>query len=419
MTFEVVDSLFTVSLNSIVTLALAAVLLLIGGAIRDRVGFLARFCIPAPVIGGTLFVVLNLILTLTGVMKFQFDVSLQDVFMLAFFTTVGMGASLRVLITGGKLFIIYWLVNVVITVLQTGIGVGVGGMVGLDAAYGIVSGPVALVGGHGGATSYGGTFEDMGYAGARLVGLTAATFGLVVANLTGGPLGRRLIERYHLTPSTDDNFHVDISDYEQKETVELNYDNVMKNLTVLFVSMALGSMLVTWISNMLNTFFELEVSIPTYVGSMFFAVLVRNLNDKFKFYQFSLDFNDSVGDVALGIYLSMALMGMNLLDLVGLAGPLLIVLCVQSVFLILLTYFVIFRILGKNYDAAVMCAGLIGHDLGSTPTAVANMTTIQSRYGPSRKAMIIVPIIGAFLIDVFYQPFVVWFISAYVPNLAA
>lgn len=413
MTFEVVDSLFTVSLNSIVTLALAAVLLLIGGAIRDRVGFLARFCIPAPVIGGTLFVVLNLILTLTGVMKFQFDVSLQDVFMLAFFTTVGMGASLRVLITGGKLFIIYWLVNVVITVFQTGIGVGVGGMVGLDAAYGIVSGPVALVGGHGGATSYGGTFEDMGYAGAQLVGLTAATFGLVVANLTGGPLGRRLIERYHLTPSTDDNFHVDISDYEQKETVELNYNNVMKNLTALFISMALGSMLVTWIGGLIN------MAIPTYVGSMFFAVLVRNLNDKFKFYQFSLDFNDSVGDVTLGIYLSMALMGMNLLDLVGLAGPLLIVLCVQSVFLILLTYFVIFRILGKNYDAAVMCAGLIGHDLGSTPTAVANMTTIQSRYGPSRKAMIIVPIIGAFLIDVFYQPFVVWFISAYVPNLAA
>ena len=413
MTFETVDSLFTISLNSVVTLALAAILLLIGGAIRDRVGFLARFCIPAPVIGGTLFVVLNLILTLTNVMKFQFDVTLQDVFMLAFFTTVGLGASLRVLITGGKLFIIYWLVNVAITVLQTGIGVGVGGMVGLDAAYGIVSGPVALVGGHGGATSYGQTFQEMGYAGAQLVGLTAATFGLVVANLTGGPLGRRLIDRYHLTPSNDENFHVDISDYEQTEKVELNYNNVMKNLTALFISMALGSMLVTWIGGLIG------MSIPTYVGSMFFAVLVRNLNDKFKFYQFSLDFNDSVGDVTLGIYLSMALMGMNLLDLVGLAGPLLFVLCVQSVVLILLTYFVIFRILGKNYDAAVMCAGLIGHDLGSTPTAVANMTTIQSRYGPSKKAMIIVPIIGAFLIDVFYQPFVVWFISAYVPNLAA
>ena len=412
MSFEIINSVLTIKLDNIATMTLAAILLLIGIAVRKRVGFLTKFCIPAPVVGGFLFVLLNLVFTLSGTVAFKFDASLQNVFMLAFFTTVGLGASLKVLVTGGKLFIIYWLVNVAITVMQTLLGVGVGQMVGLDTAYGVISGPIALVGGHGGATAYGITLEGMGYPGAQLVGLTSATFGLVVASLVGGPLGRRLVEKYRLTPSEDDkNYTVDVSDYEQTAEVELNYGNVMKNLTAVFISMALGSMLVTWIGGIIG------MSIPTYVGSMFFAVLVRNLNEKFKFYQFSLNFNDSFGDIALGLYLSMALMSMNLLDLAGLALPLLIVLCTQCVVLIVLTYFVIFRILGKNYDAAVMCSGLIGHDIGSTPTAVANMTTIQSRYGETRKAMIIVPIIGAFLIDVFYQPFVVWFINAYVPVL--
>ena len=171
--------------------------------------------------------------------------------------------------------------------------------------------------------------------------------------------------------------------------------------------MTLCSVLVGWLGGIIG------MSIPTYVGSMFFAVLVRNLNEKFHFYDFSLSFNDSVGDVSLGLYLAMALMSMNLLDLAGLALPLLVVLIVQTVVLCVLAYFVIFRILGKNYDAAVMCAGLIGHDIGSTPTAVANMTTIHSRYGVSKKALSIVPIIGSFLIDVFYQPFVVWYINAF------
>lgn len=413
MSFEVVDSVLTITLNNVATMTLAAVVLLFGVWLRSKVGFLTKFCIPAPVVGGTLFVLLNLCFTVSNTVAFNLDTSLQSVFMLAFFTTVGLGASLRILVTGGKLFIIYWLVNVAITVLQTGIGVGVGGMVGLDAAYGLVSGPIALVGGHGGATAYGATFQEMGYEGAQLVGLTAATFGLVVANLTGGPLGRRLIEKYHLTPTEDSSFNIDMSDYEQTTKVEMNYNNVMMNLTAVFLCMTLGSMIVTWLGGIVG------MSIPTYVGSMFFAVLIRNLNDKFHFYQFSLDFNDNVSDVSLGLYLSMAMISMNLLDLAGLAGPLLIVLCVQCVVLFILTYFVIFRILGKNYDAAVMCSGLIGHDIGSTPTAMANMTTIQARYGESKKAMIIVPIVGAFLIDVFYQPFVIWFIANYVPNLNA
>ena len=406
MEMQLADSIFTLSFDSVGTMTLGAILLLIGYWIKSKVYFLEKFCIPAPVIGGFPFVFLNCLFFMSGRINLVFNASLQTVFMLAFFTTVGLGASLKVLLTGGKLLFIYWFVNVLITVLQTGIGVFLGPVLGLDAAYGIVSGPVALVGGHGGAAAYGQTLEAMGYPGASLVGLASATFGLIVASLVGGPLGRRLIERYNLTPDNDDGFQIDTSGYDAgAQHVEMDYANTMKNLTALMLCMTMGSMIVGYLGGLIG------MAIPTYVGAMFFAVLVRNLNEKFHFYNFSIEFNDRVGDISLGLYLSMALLTLKLWELAELALPLLIVLCTQTVILLLLTYFVVFRILGKNYDAAVMSAGLIGHDLGSTPTAVANMTTIHTKYGVSRKALIIVPIVGAFLIDVFYQPFVIWCIN--------
>lgn len=406
MRIEMLESVLTFTFDSIGTMTLAAILLLIGHWIKNKVYFLEKFCIPAPVVGGFLFVFINCFFHFSGVLNFVFDASLQSVFMLAFFTTVGLGASLKVLLTGGKLLFIYWIVNVVITVLQTGIGIGLSPLLGMHAAYGIVSGPVALVGGHGGAAAYGQTLEAMGYPGASLVGLAAATFGLVAASLIGGPLGRRLIVKYDLKPSQDDDFKIDTSGYDfESQKIDMDYHNTMKNLTALMICMTLGSVIVTYIGGIIN------MAIPTYVGAMFFAVLVRNLNEKFHFYQFSMDFNDRIGDISLGLYLSMALLTLKLWELAGLALPLLVVLCTQTIVLVIITYFVVFRILGKNYDAAVMCSGLIGHDIGSTPTAVANMTTIHSKYGVSRKALIIVPIVGAFLIDVFYQPFVIWCIN--------
>jgi ESS family glutamate:Na+ symporter len=331
----------------------------------------------------------------------------MGVFMLAFFTSVGLGTNLKILITGGKLLLIYWFVNVGVTILQTSIGVYLGPQVGLHAAYGIVSGPVALLGGHGGAAAYGQTLEGMGYPGASLVGLAAATFGLVAGSLIGGPFGRRLVVAYDLKPDEHQEVSVAAAASGDAPEEELDYASTMKNITALLLVMTLGSVIVGYIGAMIN------MTIPTYVGAMFFAVLLRNVNEKCGFYNFSANFNDKLGDVCLGLYLSMALVTLKLWELAELAMPLLIVLAAQTVLLLILTYFVIFRILGKNYDAAVMCAGLIGHDLGATPTAVANMTAIMEKYGPSRKALIIVPIVGAFLIDVFYQPFVVWCINIF------
>ncbi len=409
MKFEIIKSVLVFTFDNIGTMTLGAVLLLLGFWIKRRVPPLEKYCIPAPVVGGFVFVFINYLCYLSGAVTFKFDTTFMSAFMLAFFTTVGLGTSLKVLVTGGKLLVLYWVVNVGVTILQTGIGVWFGPMVGLHAAYGIVSGPVALVGGHGGAAAYGQTLEGMGFPGASLVGLTAATFGLVAASLIGGPLGRRLVVAHNLKPQEDDDFQIDTSGYDaaKADQVEMDYSNIMKNITALLVCMTLGSVIVGWIGKMIG------MAIPTYVGAMFFAVLVRNLNEKFHWYQYSMGFNEKLGDVSLGIYLSMALISVKLWELAGLALPLLVVLTVQTVVLCILTYYLIFRIIGKNYDAAVMCSGLIGHDIGSTPTAVANMTTIMEKYGHSRKALIIVPIVGAFLIDVFYQPFVIWCINIY------
>ena len=405
MKLQIAGSAITFVLDAIGTMTLAALLLLLGFWVKKKVPPLEKFCIPAPVVGGFIFVFLNFLFYLSGKIYFQFDSTYMTAFMLAFFTTVGLGTNLKILITGGKLLLIYWLVNVVITVLQTGIGVYVGPLFGMHGAYGIVSGPVALVGGHGGAAAYGQTLEGMGFPGASLVGLAAATFGLVVASLIGGPFGRRLVVQYNLKPSEDQDIDIDTSGYDAEAAPELDHLGVMQNITAILLSMTLGSIIVGYIGSLVN------MTIPTYVGAMFFAVLLRNLNEKFHFYSFSIKFNDNFGDVCLGLYLSMALVTLKLWELADLALPLLGTLVVQVVVLLLLTYYVVFRILGKNYDAAVMCSGLIGHDIGSTPTAVANMTTIMEKYGPSRKALIIVPIVGAFLIDVFYQPFVVWCIN--------
>ena len=416
MKFQMANSVLTIIFDSIGTMTLAAVLLLLGFWVKKKVAFLEKFCIPAPVVGGFIFVFLNYLFYVSGVIVFKFDSTYMAAFMLAFFTSVGLGTNLKILITGGKLLVVYWLVNVVITILQTGIGVYVSPMVGMHAVYGIVSGPVALVGGHGGAAAYGQTLESMGFPGASLVGLTAATFGLIVASLVGGPFGRRLVEAYDLKPTEEDTEEpiLDLAGYEEVDTKEeLSYADTMKNITAVLVAMTIGSFIVNVISSFIPPVGGKPFAIPAYVGAMFVAVILRNLNEKFKFYHFSREFNDNLGDVCLGIYLSMALVTLKLWELAGLAGPLLIVLTLQTVFLLLLTYFVVFRILGKNYDAAVMCSGLIGHDIGSTPTAVANMTTIMDKYGPSRKALIIVPIVGAFLIDVFYQPFVVYCINVF------
>ena len=272
----------------------------------------------------------------------------------------------------------------------------------------MLSSAISMVGGHGAAAAYGSTFADMGYTAAPLVGAAAATFGLISAVMVGGPVGRRLIVKYNLKPDASENFESDINTVNAAKATKLSSLDVIKNVTALLVCMALGTMVSGWIGKCIG------MSFPTYVGAMFVAVIVRNLNEKFNFYNFDFALVDGIGDVMLSLYLSIALMTLKLWELAGLIGGVLVVLICQVVFMVLVSYFVVFRLLGKNYDAAVMCAGLCGHGLGATPSAIVNMTAVNERYGMSRRAMMIVPIVGAFLVDIIYQPQTIWFIKTFV-----
>ncbi|AXY25747.1 sodium/glutamate symporter [Suicoccus acidiformans] len=408
MNIEYVDTMWHMNISSVLTLAIAGIMALIGYKIVERVGFLRKYCIPAPVVGGFIVMLINLLGHSTNTFVINFDNAYQSFFMLAFFTTVGLGASFNLLKIGGKALIIYWLLSSFLAVMQNTVGVTVGNAIGLDAAYSLLASAIPLVGGHGAALSYGTTFQEMGYEAGPLVGAASATYGLISAVLIGGPLARHLIEKYRLKPSgVLETMHEDVLEVNQGEKTLTAFD-ILANVTMILLSMGLGQIISQWIGDLIGMQF------PEYVGAMLVAVIVRNVYDRFEFFNFNYDLIDRIGDVALNLYLSMAMISMALWELSGLFGGVIIVLVVNTIVTVLLVYFLSFKVLGKDYDAAVMIAGQIGHGLGATPTAMVNMNTITQRYGPSHKAYIIVPIVGAFLVDIIYQPVTIWFISQFV-----
>lgn len=408
MKFEFVNGLMKINMDATMTLALAGILLLIGYFIKKKINILNKYCIPAPVVGGFLFMFVTWIGHSTGLFGFQFENLFQSTFMLAFFTTVGLGASFTLLKKGGILLVVYWLICGVISILQNALGIGISKLIGLDAPYAMLASAISMIGGHGAALSYGGTFAEMGYSIAPLVGAATATFGLICAVIIGGPLGRRLIEKNKLTPDKSENFDTSINEVNAASNEKLSDLDIIKNVTVILICMAVGSFISGKIGKLINLGF------PSYVGAMFVAVIVRNINEKIKFYNFNFGLVDKIGTVMLNLYLSLALMTLKLWELSGLIGGVLLILAAQVIFMVIIAYFVVFRLLGSNYDAAVMCSGLCGHGLGATPSAIVNMTAINEKYGMSRKAMMIVPIVGAFLVDIIYQPATIWFIKMFV-----
>lgn len=408
MNFEIIEGILNIKLNSTMTLALAAILLIIGYSIKRRINFLNKYCIPAPVVGGFLFMFLTWLGHNSNVFKFTFENTFQSTFMLAFFTTVGLGASFALLKKGGKLLIIYWLICGIISIFQNAIGIAITKITGLEAPYALLSSAISMVGGHGAALAYGTSFSKMGYETAPLVGAAAATFGLITAVLIGGPLGRKLIEKYNLTPDSSETLDNSINSINAESNEKLSDLDVIKNVAAILVCMAIGSLISVQIGKLI------KMDFPAYVGAMFVAVIVRNFNEKIKIYNFNFSLVDGIGNVMLNLYLSLALMTLKLWELSGLIGGVLLVVACQVIFMIIIAYFVVFKILGSNYDAAVMCAGLCGHGLGATPSAIVNMTALNEKYGMSRKAMMIVPIVGAFLVDIIYQPSTIWFIKTFV-----
>ncbi|WP_164971432.1 sodium/glutamate symporter [Clostridium tetani] len=405
---EIIEGILTLKIDMVTTLTLAILMFFLGDLLKKKVNFFERFCIPSPVIGGLLFSIFTLILKQANVITITMDATFQSPFMLVFFTTIGLGGSFSLLKKGGKPLIIYWALCGILAVSQNLIGVYMAKVVNLHPLLGVLMGAASMEGGHGAAAAFGNDVEKLGITGATTVALAAATFGLIAGGLIGGPITKTLIDKYNLKPSEE----------EQKEDV--SYKEVagitdkgnitaygfLMHLGIITVCMTLGSIAGGWVR-------AGGTVLPGYVGAMFIAVIFRNLNDKFNFIKLDFYTIDLMGDIALSIFLSMALMTLKLWELANLAGPMFVVLITQVVFIALYTVFVTFRLLGKDFDAAIMCAGMLGHGLGATPNAIANMSTVSEKYGASTKAFLIVPLVGAFLIDLIGIPNIIYFINVF------
>ncbi|MEY2355475.1 sodium/glutamate symporter [Lysinibacillus capsici] len=392
-----------IEINQITTVFLAVALFALGSFLINKIGFLKRFCIPAPVVGGLLFAALATILKTTGILEISLDTSLQSLFMITFFTTIGLGASFKLVKLGGKLLIIYWLACGFLALMQNVIGVSLASLMGLHPLIGMMAGTVSMEGGHGAAAAFGQTLEDLGISSAMTIGAAAATCGLVAGGLIGGPIVKYLVGKYNLTPDEQESEEVQ---YENKHE-QITSDSFFTQVLLITFCMAVGTYVGTLFSE--ATGFVL----PGYVGAMFVAVLVRNIMDKFKPEAINMKSISLIGDVTLGVFLSMALMSIKLWEIADLALPLFIIVFAQVFFIVVFSIFVLFKLLGKNYDAAVMVAGFAGHGLGATPNAMANMSAVVQRFGPSKKAFLVVPIVGAFLIDVFGIPIIITTINLF------
>lgn len=418
MGFEFVEGLMTLNLDMIATVALASLLLLFGNFIRKKVKILEKICIPGPVIGGLLAAIIVLLLKTSNILSISMDTTLQSPFMIAFFTTIGLGASFALLKKGGKILIVYWLLCGVLAISQNIIGVLGAKVTNINPLIGLMCGAISMEGGHAAASSFGMTIEGLGVNGAVTIGMAAATFGVMCGGLVGGPVSRYLIDKYNLKP-TEENNSLSSKDIDSNGGVSVeeiagiklsesfNANTMIVQIAVISTCMTIGTLLGTWFSNITG------VVLPGYVGAMFVAVIFRNINDKFKIVNLDLYSIDIISNVCLGIFLTMALMTIKLWELAGLAGPMIVIVVIQVLFIILFGIFVAFKVLGKDFDAAIMVAGMLGHGLGATPNALANINSVTSKYGNSTKAFLIVPLVGAFLIDLIGIPTIVTFINLF------
>lgn len=391
MSFEFVDSMLKINMNSITVAALAAVLLVFGYWMKSKVKFFETYCIPTPVIGGFLFAILCFALLQAKIVEISMDTAFQNPFMLLFFATVGLTASTKSLRKGGKMLIIYLLICVVGVVMQNVISVGLSFITNISPMYGVMMGSQTLFGGHGGAVTYGNQLDAMGFDGCTVVGTTAATFGVICGSLFGSPLARRMISKNNLrsietAAAADD----PASTAPAAKKVDLHL--VFKLIALALLAVTIGDFIGVFIT-------KKGFTVPSTMCAMFIGAVFRNVNDKFEFVDMDEGIVNMISEISLGFFLAISMMSLNLSQLVGLALPMLIILSTEVAALALYAYFVAFPILGRDYDAAVMCAGMMGHGLGATPNAMANMNAITEKNGPSTTAYLVVPVVGAFLLD--------------------
>ena len=399
--------MFEYQLNMAETVGFAIILLLLGRWIKKKVSFFEKFFIPAPVIGGTLFSIILLIGHQTETFTFTFNDDIKNLLMIAFFTTVGFSASLKILKKGGVGVALFLLAAVVLVILQDIVGPVLAKVLGINPLLGLAAGSIPLTGGHGTSGAFGPYLEDLGATGATVVAVASATYGLIAGCLIGGPIGRRLMIKNNLKPTEN---KAGVDDSILGSTTEVTEERLFSAVVYIGIAMGIGATITLILGNH-------GIKFPAYLMGMVVAAIISNILD---FNQKQLPFNEIgiVGNISLSLFLSMALMSMKLWQLIDLAVPLIVILLAQTVLMAFFAYFITFNIMGRDYDAAVMSTGHCGFGLGATPNAMANMETFTTANGPSVKAFFIIPIVGSLFIDfinaIIIKGFASWILAHFI-----
>ncbi|QJA09767.1 sodium/glutamate symporter [Romboutsia sp. CE17] len=391
----------TIQLNMIQSIGLAVIFLLIGKAVKKSIPLFSKYAIPSPVIGGLIFSIIHMILKQSNIVLFEFDTTLQTFFQTMFFCTVGFNASLKMLKIGGKQIFIFLIISTVFAFLQNILAVGLAKVVGISPLLALLTASPALTGGHGTSAAVAPSIEALGYPEALTVALTAATFGVIAGSLLGSPMANRLITKYNLLDKkknqSSDEIAYDLSIIEAKKTT-LDTNKINTAFFQILIAMAIG----TYLTDALNKFvgqWVNGVTFPAYIGAMLMAAVIRNISDNSNLLKTPLEEIEVVGEVSLNLFLGMALITLKLWHLVDLALPMLILLLGQCIMMYLYGMFVSYPLMGKNYDSAVIVAGLTGFAMGSTSNAMANMNSVTEKYVYSKTAFFVVPIVGSLFID--------------------
>lgn len=381
-----------IQLNMYHALALGAAMYALGLVLTKKIPVLSRFCIPAPLVGGLCFAVFNTILYATGTAVITFDDTLQTVFMIMFFTTVGFTVSIPLLFKSGKAVIMLLILSIVMIILQNAVGSGVMALMGKNPLFGLACGSISMIGGPGTAAGIGPDLDAAGAIGGTTVAVAAATFGLIFGSLLGGPIARKLIVKNHLRDEVVEQVTEEDADDAHFTT---HSNNFVYGFLLMLFCVGIGSIVTAGLTKLFGFNF------PIYIGSMLVAVAVRNVIDHFKIMEFPTAEISTMGNMFLAIFLSMALSGLKLWQLIDLALPMIVALAAEVVLMVIFSWLVVFPIMGRDYDAAMITAGFIGFGMGATSNAMANMQAVSRRYGPSPSAYFVIPMVGGLFNDFF------------------
>ena len=388
----------TLRVETFLAVTFGIVVLFVGKRVNAGIGFLRDFSIPEPVTGGLIFSLLFALIYLVSGIGVEFSLKARDLLLVYFFTSIGINASFRDLLAGGKPLALLLAITVAYMVLQNLTGITVATLFGQSREVGLISGTVSLIGGHGTSIAWAPRFEQLGITGANEIGIASATFGLILASLMGGPLAKFLIQRHQLSTQSTEPLDVGTPLPKGHKPTPVTHLDLLDAILAIHLSIILGGLINEGLG-------RLGVQLPLFVTCLFGGILLTNLRPKSWPRVTGTEWPSRkpaialIADISLGTFLAMSLMSMQLWTLVDLAGPIMAILCAQAVLTVAFALLIVFRFMGKNYDAAVVSAGFGGYALGATPTAMANMSAVTQRYGPSHLAFITVPLVGAFFID--------------------